>query len=138
MEFSEFIAPFDAARFCAEYFGKLPLHIPGNALVGGGGGIALLAGLSGLFAPLPTILAFAVAVSPVPLMATARTDTSVITATSYSKAVLRVAAEMLGVEKHAVKRRIRVATQDRGELVVGPFDELIFEPTSFQVSRSGL
>ena len=30
MEFSEFIAPFDAARFCAEYFGKLPLHIPGN------------------------------------------------------------------------------------------------------------
>jgi hypothetical protein len=34
-------------------------------------------------------------VSPVPLMATARADSSVITATTYSKAVLRVAAEML-------------------------------------------
>ncbi|WP_424928856.1 hypothetical protein [Amaricoccus tamworthensis] len=45
----------------------LALNIPGNALVGGGGGIALLAGLSGLFAPLPTILAFAIAVCPVPL-----------------------------------------------------------------------
>jgi hypothetical protein len=45
----------------------LALNIPGNALIGGGGGIALLAGLSGIFAPLPTLLAFAVAVSPVPL-----------------------------------------------------------------------
>lgn len=45
----------------------LALNIPGNALIGGGGGIALLAGLSGLFAPLPTLLAFAVAVSPIPL-----------------------------------------------------------------------
>lgn len=45
----------------------LSLNIPGNALIGGGGGIALLAGLSGLFAPLPTFLAFAIAVSPVPL-----------------------------------------------------------------------
>lgn len=45
----------------------LALNIPGNALIGGGGGIALLAGLSGLFAPLPTVLAFAIAVSPVPL-----------------------------------------------------------------------
>jgi hypothetical protein len=34
-------------------------------------------------------------VSPVPLMATARADQSVITATSYSKAVLRVACEEL-------------------------------------------
>lgn len=34
-------------------------------------------------------------VSPVPLMATAREDQSVITATSYSKSVLRVAAEEL-------------------------------------------
>ncbi len=30
MQFSEFIAPFDAARFHAEYFGKLPLHIRSN------------------------------------------------------------------------------------------------------------
>ena len=45
----------------------LALNIPGNALIGGGGGIALLAGLSGLFAPVPTVLAFAIAVSPVPL-----------------------------------------------------------------------
>ncbi len=44
----------------------LALNISGNALVGGGG-IALLAGLSGLFAPLPTVLTFAIAVSPVPL-----------------------------------------------------------------------
>jgi bifunctional lysine-specific demethylase and histidyl-hydroxylase NO66 len=28
MEFSEFIAPFDADKFCAEYFGKKPLFIP--------------------------------------------------------------------------------------------------------------
>jgi hypothetical protein len=45
----------------------LALNIPGNALIGGGGGIALLAGVSGLFAPVPTVLAFAIAVSPVPL-----------------------------------------------------------------------
>jgi hypothetical protein len=45
----------------------LALNVPGNALIGGGGGIALLAGLSGLFAPVPTVLAFAIAVSPVPL-----------------------------------------------------------------------
>ncbi|ABD56643.1 hypothetical protein Jann_3726 [Jannaschia sp. CCS1] len=45
----------------------LILNVPGNALIGGGGGIALLSGLSGLFAPLPTILTFAIAVSPVPL-----------------------------------------------------------------------
>ena len=45
----------------------LALNIPGNALIGGGGGIALMAGLSGIFAPLPTFLAIAVAVSPVPL-----------------------------------------------------------------------
>jgi hypothetical protein len=41
----------------------LALNIPGNALIGGGGGIALFAGVSGLYAPMPTVLAFAVAVS---------------------------------------------------------------------------
>lgn len=45
----------------------LAVNIPGNAIIGGGGGIMMMAGLSGLFAPLPTFLAIAVAVSPVPL-----------------------------------------------------------------------
>lgn len=45
----------------------LALNIPGNAVIGGGGGIMMLAGLSGLFAPLPTTLAIMIAVSPVPL-----------------------------------------------------------------------
>ncbi|WGH79649.1 hypothetical protein [Jannaschia ovalis] len=45
----------------------LAVNTPGNALIGGGGGIALMAGLSGLFAPLPTAIAIALAVSPVPL-----------------------------------------------------------------------
>jgi hypothetical protein len=45
----------------------LAVNLPGNALVGGGGGIMLMAGLSGIFAPLPTLVAIAVAVSPVPL-----------------------------------------------------------------------
>ena len=43
------------------------LNVPGNVVVGGGGGIMLVAGLSGVFAPLPTALAVVVAVSPVPL-----------------------------------------------------------------------
>ncbi|MEO1680200.1 MAG: hypothetical protein AAFU80_18805 [Pseudomonadota bacterium] len=42
------------------------VNIPGNVVVGGGG-ISLMAGLSGLFAPLPTFLALAIAVSPVPI-----------------------------------------------------------------------
>jgi len=43
------------------------LNVPGNALIGGGGGIALLAGVSGLFS-LPRYLAIvALAVAPVPL-----------------------------------------------------------------------
>jgi len=45
----------------------LAVNIPGNAVIGGGGGIMLMAGLSGIFAPLPTFLAIAVGVSPVPL-----------------------------------------------------------------------
>lgn len=46
----------------------LALNIPGNAVIGGGGGIMMLAGISGLFAPLPTLLAVMLAVSPVPLV----------------------------------------------------------------------
>jgi hypothetical protein len=43
------------------------LNLPGNGLIGGGGGIALSAGMSGLY-PMPAYLAsVAVAVAPVPL-----------------------------------------------------------------------
>ena len=46
----------------------LLLNIPGNALIGGGGGIGLIAGLSGIYAPGRTLVTFALAVSPVPLL----------------------------------------------------------------------
>lgn len=45
----------------------LAVNLPGNAVAGGGGGILLMAGLSGLFAPLPTLIVMALAVAPVPL-----------------------------------------------------------------------
>jgi hypothetical protein len=43
------------------------VNTPGNSLIGGGGGIMMMAGLSGIFSPLPTLLTIALAVSPVPL-----------------------------------------------------------------------
>lgn len=43
------------------------VNVPGNFLVGGGGGISLLAGLSRVFSPPAFALTMAVAVSPVPL-----------------------------------------------------------------------
>lgn len=43
------------------------LNLPGNSLVGGGGGIALLAGISGLFSVPKMALTVAIAVAPVPL-----------------------------------------------------------------------
>lgn len=43
------------------------LNLPGNALIGGGGGIMLIAGISGLFAPRQAALTVALAVAPVPL-----------------------------------------------------------------------
>ena len=43
------------------------LNLPGNALIGGGGGIAFIAGFSRLYAPMLTLVTFAVAVLPVPL-----------------------------------------------------------------------
>lgn len=46
----------------------LLFNIPGNALIGGGGGIAMVAGFSRVFRPLPTILTIVLAVSPVPLL----------------------------------------------------------------------
>jgi len=43
------------------------LNVPGNALIGGGGGIALLAGMSGLFSFPRFLIAVALAALPVPL-----------------------------------------------------------------------
>jgi len=43
------------------------VNVPGNAVIGGGGGIMMMAGLSRIFAPVPTFLAIALAVSPVPI-----------------------------------------------------------------------
>jgi hypothetical protein len=45
----------------------LAVNTPGNSLIGGGGGIMMMAGLSGIFSPLATLLTVAIAVSPVPL-----------------------------------------------------------------------
>lgn len=46
----------------------LALNTPGNTLIGGGGGIALLAGMSGLFTALYFGVAVAIAVAPIPLL----------------------------------------------------------------------
>ena len=45
----------------------LLLNIPGNMVLGGGGGLAFAAGFSRLFRPLPALLTIALAVLPVPL-----------------------------------------------------------------------
>ncbi len=52
------------------------LNLPGNAVIGGGGGIAFTAGFSRLFRPGWTLLTIALAVLPVPLIvwATGSTD----------------------------------------------------------------
>lgn len=44
------------------------LNLPGNAIIGGGGGLALVAGFSRLYGVKATMLTFAIAVSPVPIM----------------------------------------------------------------------
>ena len=44
------------------------LNLPGNSLLGGGGGIAFACGMSGLFTPLKFTLIVAAAVAPVPLL----------------------------------------------------------------------
>jgi hypothetical protein len=46
----------------------LALNLPGNSLVGGGGGIALAAGLSRLVSPAGFLATAAIAVAPVPLL----------------------------------------------------------------------
>ncbi|WP_298844163.1 hypothetical protein [uncultured Roseobacter sp.] len=43
------------------------VNMPGNSIIGGGGGIMMIAGLSGIFNPIPTLLTIILAVSPVPL-----------------------------------------------------------------------
>jgi hypothetical protein len=45
----------------------LAVNMPGNSIIGGGGGIMMIAGLSGIFTPLATFLTVVIAVSPVPL-----------------------------------------------------------------------
>ncbi len=43
------------------------INLPGSSLIGGGGGIMIVAGLTRLFSPRATILTLALAVSPIPL-----------------------------------------------------------------------
>ncbi|SLN24781.1 hypothetical protein ROG8370_00902 [Roseovarius gaetbuli] len=43
------------------------INIPGNSVIGGGGGITLLAGVSGLFRMPATVLTIALATAPVPM-----------------------------------------------------------------------
>lgn len=45
----------------------LALNIPGNSLVGGGGGLSMIAGMSGLFAFWAFLLTAMVAIAPIPL-----------------------------------------------------------------------
>lgn len=56
-----------AARFRYLVLALL-VNLPGNAVLGGGGGILFLAGFSRLFSPLPMIATLALAVAPVPLL----------------------------------------------------------------------
>jgi hypothetical protein len=44
------------------------INLPGNSVLGGGGGILLLAGMSRLFSPLATLATVAIAVAPVPIL----------------------------------------------------------------------
>jgi hypothetical protein len=44
------------------------LNMPGNALIGGGGGIAMVAGMSGMFRPDRFLVAVAIAALPIPLL----------------------------------------------------------------------
>ena len=46
----------------------LALNIPGNSIVGGGGGLAFVAGASRLYRPGPFLLTLLIAVAPIPLV----------------------------------------------------------------------
>lgn len=43
------------------------LNLPGNSVLGGGGGLAFAAGMSGAYPPIPYLLTVLIAVAPVPL-----------------------------------------------------------------------
>jgi len=62
-------------KWCGPHFVRwryvalgLLINIPGNALIGGGGGITMIAGLSRVFAPFAAFATIIVAVSPVPIL----------------------------------------------------------------------
>lgn len=44
------------------------INLPGNMVVGGGGGLAMMAGMSRLFSPFAFVLLVAVAISPIPML----------------------------------------------------------------------
>lgn len=46
----------------------LLLNLPGNSVLGGGGGLAFLAGISGLYRFVPYLVSVLVAVAPIPLL----------------------------------------------------------------------
>jgi hypothetical protein len=46
----------------------LLMNLPGNAVVGGGGGLAMIAGLSRIFSPFGTVLTFLLGTAPIPLI----------------------------------------------------------------------
>ncbi len=46
----------------------IALNVPGNSLLGGGGGLSMLAGMSGIFSMLPFCITVALAVAPLPLV----------------------------------------------------------------------
>lgn len=45
------------------------LNVPGNTVLGGGGGLALMAGISGTFGPIAGFLSLAIGLAPLPLIA---------------------------------------------------------------------
>lgn len=45
----------------------IAVNTPGNSIIGGGGGLMIIAGLSGIFTPISTLLTIILAVSTVPL-----------------------------------------------------------------------
>lgn len=64
------LAPRGLGRFLIRYRELaliVALNLPGNALIGGGGGIALVAGMSGVFPFRRFVLGIAVAAVPIPL-----------------------------------------------------------------------
>lgn len=66
---ARFPGPWGARLAASRYLllGAL-LNLPGNAMMGGGGGLSLLAGLSGLFRWHWVLLTYLIAVAPVPLI----------------------------------------------------------------------